>query len=406
MLSFSEYAGSLPASETLAISARAKAMRAQGIDVAPFAAGEPDFDTPEHVKEAAIRALREGRTKYTPAPGIAPLREVVAARSHAAGLVGVTAERTLVGPGAKGVLYLALQVLVSRGDEVVIPVPAWLSYPSMVHAAGGRAVFVETRPEDGYAIDPGRIEAAMTPRTKALVLNSPGNPTGAVQPDDVQAEIGRIAARHGVVVLSDEIYEHLVYEPARFRSFATLAPEARELTLLVNGVSKAFAMTGWRIGYGAGPKELIERMTQLQSHATSGTPEFCQLAAVAALEGPTDRIEDMRRTFARRRDAMVEELSAIEGLECGVPDGAFYLLPDVSAYLGRRHEGRPVDSVATLAEMLIEHAHAAVVPGHVFEAPYAIRFSYACSEENIRSGVRRVAAFLGSLDGSTVPALR
>ena len=397
MLTFTPHAGDLPASTTLAITAKANQMRAEGIDVAPFAAGEPDFDTPAHVKEAGIQAIRDGRTKYAPAAGILPLREAVAKALRANGYEGLTADRTLVSTGAKGILYLALQVLVGEGDEVIIPTPDWLSYPYMVQAAGGTSVFVDTRPEDGYVIDPARIEAAVTPRTRAIILNSPGNPTGALQPDEVQAAIGRLAVKHGLTVISDEIYEHLVYAPARFRSFAALAPEAREHTLLVNGVSKAYAMTGWRIGYGGGPKDLVQRMTRLQSHATSGTPEICQRAALAALEGPQDDIARMTAIFAKRRRTMCDELSKVPGLGCHVPDGAFYVLPDISAYLGKSYQGRPVDSASTLAEMLIEHAHAAVVPGDVFHAPYAVRFSYACSEDHIHAGVGRVAEFLRQL---------
>lgn len=397
MLTFTPHAGDLPASTTLAITAKANQMRAEGIDVAPFAAGEPDFDTPDHVKEAGIQAIRDGRTKYAPAAGILPLREAVAGAFRANGYEGLTADRTIVSTGAKGILYLALQVLVGEGDEVIIPTPDWLSYPHMVQAAGGTSVFVDTRPEDGYVIDPDRIEAAVKPRTRAIILNSPGNPTGALQPDDVQAAIGRIAVKHGLMVISDEIYEHLVYAPARFKSFAALAPEAHEHTLLVNGVSKAYAMTGWRIGYGGGPKDLIQRMTRLQSHATSGTPEICQRAAIAALEGPQDDIARMQAIFAERRQVICEELARIPGLNCRVPEGAFYVFPDISMYLGKSYQGREIDSASTLGEMLIEHAHAAVVPGDVFHAPYAIRFSYACSEKHIRAGVARVADFLTQL---------
>lgn len=398
-LSFSPFAGTLPESQTLAITARAKRMKAEGMDVAPFAAGEPDFDTPDHVKEAGIQAIRDGLTKYAPVPGILPLKEAVAEKFRANGLEGLTPDRTLVSGGAKGVLYFALQVLLREGDEVLLPTPAWLSYPKMVQAAGGRSVFVDTSPEDAYVIDPAKVRAAVTPRTRAIILNSPGNPTGAVQPEEVYAEIGRIAAEHGLLVISDEIYEYLTYAPARFRSFAAAAPEAADLTLLVNGVSKSYAMTGWRIGYGAGPKELIQRMTRLQSHATSGTPEICQRAALAALTGPTDALEAMSSVFASRRDVMCEELGVLDELRFRTPDGAFYVFPDVSAFLGRRFEGRVVETVGDLAELIITHARAAVIPGSVFEAPYAIRFSYACSEDDIRRGVRRVVEFLKALEG-------
>jgi aspartate aminotransferase len=398
MLEFSPHAGGLAESQTLAIAATAKRMRADGIDVAPFAAGEPDFDTPAYVKEAAIEAVRAGRTKYGPAAGIPGLREVVAARMAAAGFEGITPDRTIVSMGAKGVLYLGLSVLLRPGDEVLVPTPCWLSYPKMIQALGARAVFVPTAPASGFVVDPGALRAAVTPRTRALILNSPGNPTGAVQPDDVQRAIGQLAAEHDLAVISDEIYEHLTYAPARFSSFAALAPEARDRTLVVNGVSKAFAMTGWRIGYGAGPADWIQRMIRLQSHALSGPAEINQVAAQAALEGPEDEIERMRGIFEARREIMLEGLEAIPDVICPRPDGAFYVFPDISAYLGASFEGKPIGDSTRLATLLLEHARAAVVPGDVFEAPYAVRFSYACGADDIRNGVARVAAFLAALD--------
>ena len=397
MIEFSPHAGGLAESATLVITAKAKQMRAAGIDVAPFAAGEPDFETPMHAKQAAIEAIRSNRTRYGPAAGLPELRDAVAARMVATGYTGLTPDRTIVCAGAKGVLYFALEVLLEPDDEVVVPTPCWLSYPKMIQAAGGRTVYVPTSAADGYVIDPQRLEAALTDRTKAIILNSPGNPTGAVQPDDVQRAIGEIAVRRGVPVISDEIYEHMVYAPARFRSFTELAPEAHDLTLVVNGVSKAYAMTGWRIGWGAGPKDWIQRMIRLQSHALSGPPDVNQLAALAALTGPTDALETMQAAFAARRTVMVETLQAVPDVTCPLPDGAFYVFPDIAPYLGAVYAGEPVGTSSRLASLLLEHAHAAVVPGDVFEAPTAIRFSYACSEDHIRAGVARVASFLQQL---------
>jgi aspartate aminotransferase len=398
MAPFSRHAGALVESETLAIAARARRLRAEGREVAPFAAGEPDFETPAHVVEAGVRALQEGRTKYGPAGGLPPLRDVVARHARARGMPDVTPERTVVCAGAKAALYLALQVLLEEGDEVIVPAPAWLSYAKMVQASGARTTFVATRAAGGYVIDPEDVLHAVTPRTRAIVVNSPGNPTGTVQPEAVLREIGRIAADHRIHVLSDEIYEQMVYAPARSASFPSLAPEAADLTLWVSGVSKAYAMTGWRIGYAAGPADLVARMVRLQSHALSAPPEFCQVAALAALEGPTDSVEAMCATFAHRRDVMHRALSAIPDVTCRRPDGAFYVLPDVSAWLPRRFRGEPVGDVTRLGELLIEHAGAAVVPGTPFEAPHAIRLSYACSEPDIRAGVGRIAGFLASLD--------
>jgi aspartate aminotransferase len=399
MPSFARHAGQLAESETLVITARANALRAQGIEVAPFAAGEPDFPTPSHICEAAIAAIRAGRTKYTPTAGIAPLREAVAARMRARGYAGVTPERTMVGVGAKGVLFLALEVLLEEGDEAIVPSPCWLSYGKMIEAAGARPVYVATRPEDGYALDPERVRAALTPRTKVILVNSPGNPTGAVLSDEAQRAVGRIALERGLTVVSDEIYEDLVYAPARFRSFAALCPEANDLTLVVSGVSKAYAMTGWRIGYAAGPKDLIQRIVRLQSHALSAPPDICQAAALAALTGPQQDVEAMRGVFERRRDLLHAGLAALPGLTCRRPDGAFYALPDVSRWFALRFEGQPVGNASRLGELLLEHARVAVVPGDPFEAPYAIRFSYACSGEDIRRGLARIGDFASRLQG-------
>ncbi|MDA1194802.1 MAG: pyridoxal phosphate-dependent aminotransferase, partial [Planctomycetota bacterium] len=343
---------------------------------------------------------RAGRTKYGPAAGNTDLREAVAATLAAGGLAGLTADCTIITPGAKGTLYLALQVILSPGDEVIVPTPCWLSYPKMIQACGGKPVFVPTSASDGYRISPGAVERAITPKTKAMILNSPGNPTGAVQPDDVQRELGRIATEHRIGVISDEIYEHLTYAPATFRSFSALAPEARDLTLIVNGVSKAYAMTGWRIGYGAGPKAWVQRMIRLQSHALSGPPDITQAAALAAMTNVSDDLERMRKTFEERRDVMHAALTSIPDLTCPLPEGAFYMFPDVSAYLGARHAGKPITDTPTLAALLMEHAQAAVVPGDTFEAPTAVRFSYACSTDHIRRGVARVAMFLATLDRS------
>ncbi len=399
MPSFARHAGNLAESETLVITAKANALKAQGIQVAPFAAGEPDFPTPEHICDAAVAAIRAGRTKYVASAGILALREAVARRMQSQGFPGVTPDRTVVSVGAKGVLFLALQVLLEEGDEAVLPSPCWLSYGKMIEAAGARPVYVATRPEEGFALDPERLRAALTPRTKVILLNSPGNPTGAVLSDEAQRAVGRLALERGLHVVSDEIYEDLVYAPARFRSFAALCPEARELTLVVSGVSKAYAMTGWRIGYGAGPKDLIQRMVRLQSHALSGPPDICQAAALAALTGPQGDLARMHAVFEQRRDLMFQGLAALPDVSCRRPDGAFYMLPDVSAWFPRSFRGQRIGNATRLAELLLEHAHAAVVPGDPFEAPYAVRFSYACSGDDIRRGLARVSEFAAQLEG-------
>ena len=376
---------------------RAKQMQTAGEDVVSFGAGEPDFDTPDHVKEAAIRAIREGFTKYTPAAGIPELRAAVAAKFRADGFTGLTPERTIVGIGAKSVLFDSIAVLCEEGDKVIVFAPYWLSYPEMVRATGATVVVVETEAKSNFVIDPDRFRAAITPRTKAVILNSPGNPTGTVQPDAVQREIGLLAAKHGIMVISDEIYEHLAYAPAKFSSFAKLCPEAAEVTVLVNGMSKAFSMTGWRIGFAGASADLIGRMVRLQGHATSGPPGICQKAAVAALTGPMDSVYAMRDAFDRRRKAMVAGLKSIEGLEVPTPDGAFYALPGVKAFLGRTYEGKRLDAPAELAEALLEREKVAVVAGEPFGAPTSIRLSYACSEATIAKGIERLTRFFHAL---------
>jgi len=397
MPAYARHAGHLTESATMRLIGKAKQMKAAGEDVVSFGAGEPDFDTPDHVKDAAIAAIKAGFTKYTPAAGIPELRAAIAKKLEADGLEGLTAEQTIVGVGAKSVLFDAITVLCEEGDEVVLFAPYWLSYPEMVASTGAKTVVVETEASDNYVIDPARFAAAVTPRTKAVVLNSPGNPTGTVQPDAVQREIGLIAAKHGIVVISDEIYEQLAYAPARFTSFARLCPEARDLTLIANGVSKAYSMTGWRIGYAGGPSDLIDRMIRLQGHATSGPPGFCQKAALAALTGPKEPILAMREAFDRRRHLMVDALKNIPGVECPIPDGAFYALPTVKRFLGRSIGGRRCDDVSTLAEAILDVAKVAVVSGEPFGAPHAIRLSYACADEAIVKGMARLDALFRSL---------
>lgn len=393
MRPFSPHAGSLTESETLAIAAAAKRLRAQGVDIAPFAAGEPDFATPAAACEAGIRAIREGKTKYGPSAGSTALREAVARSLARGGHPGIVAEDTIVTAGAKSALQLALWVLLSEGDEVVVPAPAWLSYKQMVQAVGGRTKFVPTSAADGHAIDPDRVRKAIGPRTRAIVVNSPNNPTGAVATKEVLAALAQLAIEHDLAVISDEIYELLVYAPAQFVSFLSAAPEAADRTLVVNGVSKSHAMTGWRVGWAGGPRPWVSRMIRLQSHATSGPPEIGQAAALAALEGPTEALTEMRNAFHRRRDVMVDALGKVPGWTVPHPDGAFYVLPDVSAWFGRSWRGHAIPDAPTLARLLLEHAHAAVVPGDAFEAPQAIRLSYACDEALIRSGMARIADF-------------
>jgi aspartate aminotransferase len=388
MTRLSRRTGSLAESVTMAVDARAKALRANGESVIGFGIGEPDFDTPEYVKQAARDALKGRIGFYTPVAGTAELREAVAATLRRDG-VDVPASRVVVTCGAKHAIYGAVMVLVDDGDEVVIPAPYWVSYPSMVQAAGGVAVPVDTTP-DGFVLTPERLARALTPRTKLVVVNSPGNPSGVTYSRAQLQAIGRVLeGRPDVTVLSDEIYQHLVYDGATFTSFAAACPSLAGRTVTVSGVSKSFAMTGWRIGWAAGPKEIVDAMIRFQSHATSNPAAIAQAAAFAALKGPLDAVEAMRRTFDRRRRLMVDRLSGIRGLRLHRPNGAFYCFPDVSALLGAR---RGTTSLA-FAENLLERERVATVPGEAFGAPGFVRLSYACADEEIEEGCARLRRF-------------
>jgi len=389
MTRLSRRGGGLSESVTLAVDARAKALRARGERVIGFGIGEPDFDTPEHVKQAARVALLGRIGFYTPVAGTMELREAVAATFRRDG-VETTPARVVVSCGAKHAIYNALMVLVDDGDEVVIPAPYWVSYPSMVQAAGGVPVHVDTAP-DRFVLTPARLEAAITPRTKVVVVNSPGNPSGVTCSRAQLAALGEVLARRpGIAILSDEIYQHLVYDGAAFCAFAAACPALADRTVTVSGVSKSFAMTGWRIGYATGPADVVDAMIRFQSHATSNPTAIAQAAALAALTGPTDSVESMRRTFDRRRRLMSDRLASIPGVTLQRPNGAFYCFPDVTALLGARR------GATTLAftENLLERERVACVPGEAFGSPGHIRLSYACSDEDIEEGCARIRRFV------------
>ncbi len=374
----------------MAVDAKAKALRAKGERVIGFGIGEPDFDTPAHIKEAAKRAL-DGRIGfYTPVAGTMELREAAAAAFRADG-VPAEAARVLISCGAKHALYNALMVLVDDADEVVIPAPFWVSYPAMVEAAGGVPVYVDTS-ADRFILTPEKLLGALTPRTKVVVLNSPGNPSGATHSREQFAALGEALAGHpGVTVLSDEIYQHLVYEGAAFISFAAACPALAARTVTVNGVSKSYAMTGWRIGYATGAKDVVDAMIRFQSHATSNPTAIAQAAALAALTGPRESVETMRATFDRRRRLMTSLLADIPGLALHRPDGAFYCFPDVRALLGPR-TGRTALEFAT---QLLERERVACVPGEAFGGPGFLRLSYACGDADIEEGCARMKKYVG-----------
>ncbi len=388
----SERAKKIKPSPTLAMDAKAKAMKAQGVDVVNFGVGEPDYDTPDHIKEAAIKAIREGFTKYTPVGGIDELKDAVIDKFKTDNGLEYAREEILVSCGAKHSLYNIAQALFGPGDEVIIPAPYWVSYPDQVLLNDGIPVIVATSESDNFMIRPEALEAAITKKTKALILNSPSNPTGLAYDRKTLEAIARIAVKHNIVIVSDEIYEKLVYDGTEHISIASLGKEIRDLTIVVNGLSKSHAMTGWRMGYAAGPKDVIKAMTNIQSQSTSNPTSISQKAAVAALRGPQDFIGTMRAEFDRRRSYLVDRLNAIDGVRCLKPNGAFYAFPDVSALYGKKAGDRTINSSLDFALYLLEEAQVALVHGEAFGDDRYIRLSYATSMENIEKGVERIKA--------------
>jgi aspartate aminotransferase len=386
----------LAPSATMAVDAKAKALKAAGEPVIGFAAGEPDFPTPAHIVEAAQRAAADpAMHRYTPAAGLAPLREAIAARARADGL-DVSADMVVVANGGKHALYNVFMSLIGPGDEVLVPSPYWVSYPEQIRLAGGTFVPVATDAASGFRASLEQLEAARTPRTKALVFVSPSNPTGAVYaPEDVAA-IGRWAAEHGIWVISDDIYRELVYGEATFASLPAVAPEAAARTVLVDGVAKAYAMTGWRVGWSIAPKEIAAGITKLQTQLCSNVSNVAQAAALAALTGPQEPVAQMRVAFDRRRRLAVEALRAIDGLEVVEPEGAFYVFPSVAGLMGRDIAGRHVTTSMELADLLLDVAKVAVVPGEGFGSTATFRLSYALADDDLLEGIGRIAEALRS----------
>lgn len=384
-------------SPTLAMDAKAKAMKAQGLDIVNFGVGEPDFDTPEHVKEAAIKAIRDGFTKYTPVGGIDELKEAVIAKFKRDNNLEYTKEEVLVSCGAKHSLYNIAQALYGPGDEIIIPSPYWVSYPDQVLLNDATPVFLKTYEEDSFMLRNDVLESKITKNTKAIILNSPSNPTGLTYDKKTLQAIAEIALKHNVYIISDEIYEKLVYDSTEFISIASLSKEIKDRTIVVNGPSKSHAMTGWRIGYAAGPKDIIKAMTNIQSQSTSNPTSIAQKAAVAALTGPQDFISVMHLEFDKRRRFLVEGLNSIDGVRCPKPTGAFYAFPNVSRLYGRKVGKMQINSSLDMAMYLLEDANVALVHGEAFGDDNYIRISYATSMENIRKGLKRIEEALSGL---------
>lgn len=396
-MQLSSRARGISPSPTLAVDARAKELAAAGERIINFGVGEPDFDTPEHIKAAAAEAMARGLTKYTPVTGTLQLRKAICDKFYTDNNLAYEPDEVVVSCGAKHSLYNAVQVLVEQGDEVIIPAPYWVSYVEQVKLAGGAPVVVETRRENDYKLTPEELSRSLTPRSRMLILNSPSNPTGCVYTREELETIAGLAVEAGIWVLSDEIYEKLVYDGAAHFSIASFGPEIKRQTVVINGVSKSYAMTGWRIGYAAAPARVAKAMADLQSHSTSNPTSIAQAAAVAALSGPQEPVMEMLSAFAVRRKYILERLNAIPGINCRKPDGAFYAFPDVSACFGRRYGDKSITSAADLATLLLEEAKVAVVPGIAFGNDNCLRFSYATSLESITEGMDRIATVISNL---------
>jgi len=377
-------------SATMAMDARAKSMKARGIDVLNFGLGEPDFDTPEHVKEAAIRAIRDGFTKYTAVGGIDELKEAITKKLAVDNNIDYEKEEIIVSCGAKHSLYNIAQALFNPGDEIIIPVPYWVSYPDQALLNDALPVFVPTYEEDNFMLRPEALESKITAKTRALILNSPSNPTGSAYNEEALEVIADLAVRRNIFVISDEIYEKFVYDGARHESIASLGSEIKKRTIVVNGLSKSHAMTGWRIGYAAGPREIINAMTSIQSQSTSNPSSISQKAAVAALTGPQEFVSVMHTEFDRRRKVLVGGLNAIDGISCTNPTGAFYAFPNVSKLFGKSVGARRINSSLDVATYLLEEANIALVHGGAFGDDKYIRISYATSMDTIRKGLERI----------------
>lgn len=394
MKKLSSHGTAVRASTTLSIDSLYKQMKADGLDVIGFGAGEPDFGTPDHIKEACIQAIQKDFTKYTPPAGIPDLRKAVCMRLKADFDLVYQPSEVVIASGAKHILYIALQVLTDPGDEIILPAPYWVSYLEMVQMVHGTPVVVNTTEEEHFKLTPEKLEKAITPKTKILMLNNPSNPTGMVYTKEELQRLGEICVKHDIYILSDEIYCNLVYDGQTFTSLPTLGQEIRDRTILVNGVSKSYAMTGWRIGYAAAREEIITAMSNYLSHSTGSPASFAQKGAVEALIGPQEAIDEMRKAFEVRRDRFVERMNAMNGVSCLKPEGAFYIMMSIRQLIGKTLHGVTIQNADDFSSVFLKEGMVATVPCTGFGAADFVRWSYATSMENIEEGLDRLERFL------------
>lgn len=394
MKELSRIAGEVRASTTLAVDALAKQMQAEGIDVIGFGTGEPDFDTPDNIKAAGIKAITEGKTKYTPAAGLINLRKAIAARMKIDLNLDYEFTQITVASGAKHSVYMALVALLNPGEEVILPAPYWVSYYEMIHLAGGTPLIVEAGEDQNFKITPEQLEEAIGKKTKALILNNPSNPTGMLYSRKELEAIAEVCKKHDIYIIADEIYCGLVYDDKEFVSIATLSKDAYDRTIIINGVSKSYAMTGWRIGFAAANPQISKVMANCLSHSTGAPGTMNQIAAIEALSGPQDGIEAMRKVFEVRRNYIVKRMNEIPGVSCIVPDGAFYVMMNINELIGRTMGGKLIENDDDFAVAFLEKGRVAVVPCSGFGAPGFVRWTYAASMENIREGLNRLEEFL------------
>ncbi len=396
-MKLSARANRIQPSATLAITAKEKALKAQGVDVVGFGAGEPDFDSPDYVKEAAVEAIKKGYTKYTPVGGIDQLKDAIIERMKQDYGFGYEKAELVVSCGAKHTLFNLTQAIIEAGDEVIIPAPYWVSYPEQVTFAEGTPVILETREEDGFRIDPDELKKLITPKTRALVLNYPSNPTGVTYSEAELRAIVDVAMAAGITIISDEIYDKIIYDGAKHTPVASLGEDVKKATILVNGASKTYSMTGWRIGFAAGDKDVIKAMANIQGQSTSNPTSIAQWAAVSAYASPQDLITQRTAEFEKRKNYIVDRLNSIPGIKCVSPKGAFYAFPNVSACYGKSFNGKAISSSLDFTGFLLDEAKVAVVPGDSFGADSNVRISFATSMENIVKGMDRIEEAVAKL---------